>query len=79
MCGPASESVEDSLDSLSNVLVASCSERFRDQLEFLDRLNDILNLPPPQTPDDALEALLTKINQQALFSRWKEVSQAELI
>lgn len=81
MCGPVSESVEDSLDSLSNVLIASCTERFRDQFEFLARLNDILNLPQPtpQTPDEVVEALLNKLDQQELLLRWKQLSQAEIL
>jgi hypothetical protein len=81
VCGPVSESVEDSLDSLSNVLIASCTERFRDQFEFLARLNDILNLPQPtpQTPDEVVEALLNKLDQQELLLRWKQLSQAEIL
>lgn len=76
MCGPASE---ENPESLSKVFIADCAQRFQDQLEFLARLNNILNLPPQQTPDEVVEALLNKLNQEALLLRWKQLSQTELL
>jgi hypothetical protein len=74
LCGPDPED-----DSLSQLFIANCANRFYGQAAFLAKLNDIVNRESERRSSLTL-AELAKLNQEvSIRTKWQQIPQLQML